>query len=333
MHILTGANGLLGTYIATDYILREENLCCIVRSKKSKEVLLKTLETLTRRKVSEFENLLSIKTADIRDYYLIEDIINEGDVIIHAAACVSFNPQDKQKLFDINIDGTRNLVNAALHKKAKKLIHISSVAAIGRVGENQIVNEKVPWIDSKWNTNYAISKRNAELEVWRGIEEGLDAAIVNPTIVLGYTIHGNSSSSIFHQINKGFPFVSHGVNGYVGAKDVAQIINKLVHSEINNERFILNAGNISYEKLFGQIAQNLGRKPPGFYVKPWMKWFVLPLAKAVSLLTGKAPFVTKEVFRTSMSVNQYSADKIEKRLNYSFTPISQIVDEVCQLMS
>lgn len=333
MHILSGANGLVGTYIVAQYLRKNRLICCVVRSKESQKRLVQTVEKLLGQPAENFVHLIEFAQGDIQDYYFLEDLINEGDIVLHAAACVSFNPKDKEKLFDVNIEGTRNVVNSALHKKAEKLLFVSSVAAIGRAKEGVLINEETPWIDSKYNSNYAVSKRGAELEVWRGAEEGLKVAIVNPTIILGYTQKGNSSSSIFHNIKKGFPFVSKGINGYVGAEDVAKISVELADSNICNERFVLNGGNISYNDLFSSIARKLEKKPPSINVKAWMKWIVLPVAKLISILTGRAPFVTKEVFRTSMATHKYSASKIEKQLNYQFTPINQVVEETCKLMS
>lgn len=325
---------MVGCYLIAE-LLQDVSctMVCAVRSEKAQAQLLadvSVLSGISKKKVGE---TLSFVYGDISDFQFLEENMDETTIVIHAAASVSFNPKDKEMLFETNIEGTANVVNACLHRKVKKMVYVSSVAAIGRTETEDFIDESTAWQESKRNSIYAISKHHGELEVWRGIEEGLDAIMVNPTVVLGYTSQGNSSSSIFHNIKKGFAFSSDGINGFVGANDVAKAIVLLSKSEVKGERYVLCSENLKFSTLFSQIAMHLGKKEPRIMVKSWMKWIALPIAKIHSLLSGKAPFVTKEVFDTSLSINQYSAKKIESDFGFSFTPIVQIVDDVASKMS
>lgn len=333
MYYLTGGSGLVGTYVLAELMRNKVEVKCLIRSKESELVMLETVATLLGKHTNEFQHLIETINGEVEDYYTVEGSISEGDVVIHAAAAVSFDSRQRTVIFDTNIEGTRNVVNACLHKKAERLIYVSSVAAIGRTPHLEWVTEETPWQDSSSNTLYAISKYHAELEVWRAMEEGLKAVIVNPTIVLGYTLRGNSSSSIFHQIKKGFPFTSEGINGFVGAKDIASSVLKLIDENVTGERFILNSENLSYDHLFSLTAQGLNKPEPRFYVNQWMKWIILPLAYILSIVSRKPPFVTKEVFATSLAEHKYSADKIKERIGFDFTPVRQVVEEITQLMS
>ena len=207
MYFITGANGLVGSYVTAELLLQgRTDIICGVRSELTKDQLLKDLCKLTNWNKQKLEDSLVFAVGDILDSYYLESYINTDSMVIHTAANVSFDPKDKDRLFETNIKGTENVVNACIFAKVKKMCYVSSVAAIGRTGSSEFITEETVWEDSKRNTNYAISKRYAELEVWRGSEEGLKMVIVNPTVVMGYTSQGNSSSSIFHNIKKRISF-------------------------------------------------------------------------------------------------------------------------------
>ena len=296
MYLVIGGNGLVGSYLITELLRQGLPTKCTLRTEQAKQDLLDTILIIGGLEMKERMHLLEFAFGDIRDFLFLEDLMDKNTIVLHTAATVSFDPRDKQMLFDVNIDGTTNVVNACLYKNVKKLVYTSSVAAIVSAEGSQAIDENTNWQEDKKNTNYALSKRFAEYEVWRGIEEGLNGCIVNPTIILGYTKNGNSSSSIFHNIKNGFPFYSNGINGFVGAVDVAKIIVRIANSDIAEQRFVLNAGNTSYKELFKQIAKQLGKREPRIEVKHWMKWITLPIAWLWSKISGKPPFVTKEVF-------------------------------------
>ena len=159
---------------------------------------------------------------DILDTNILEAAMEGVDAIVHSAAKVSFVAAEQQSMFKTNIEGTANVVNAALLKNVKRLLYVSSVASLGRTANGETVTEKKQWEDSKLNTSYAISKYNAEMEVWRGIGEGLNAVIVNPSTILGYGDWNNSSCAIFKSSYNEFPWYSNGVNGFVAVEDVAK---------------------------------------------------------------------------------------------------------------
>lgn len=332
VQIILGANGLIGSFLTYKLSQTDKALLCVVRSEKGRNQLLNQLKAFDKLNNT---NTTSPKMVfgDILDYYFLEDLFDTNDTVYHCAALVSFNPFDRNKIFKTNVEGTTNVVNAGLSKKIVKLCYISSVAAIGRNGSGKMVDENTFWENNEYNSNYAISKYEAELEVWRGSEEGLKTFIVNPTIVLGYTATGSSSSNIFYQLKKGFPFKSNGSNGFVGVQDVVSAIIQLNHANIFNERFILNSENLKYAQVFDFIAKAMGKKTPPYFIKPWMKWLALPIAKIQSLLTGKAPFISQEIFNTALEHNKYSSKKIKDAIGFEFTPIPQIVSDTVKMMS
>lgn len=305
MVLVTGANGLLGSYIVR-----------VLHEQKKPFVALK-------RRNSNIESLADLpdilwRDADVNDYDSLLDAVEGVTGIIHTAAIVSFNPQKTEKLFKVNTEGTQNIVNAALAKKVNRLLHVSSVAALGRQKDQIEIDETNKWVDSGINSYYAQSKYKAELEVYRGQEEGLSTVIINPSVILGYSNWDKSSSQLFKYAWQEKPFYMEGSMNFVDVRDVAEIAVRLFSSGIDNERFILNAGSVSFKTFFDTLAQNFGRKGPTIRVgKPFLK----PLAAAESLRTrllGTEPIITRETARLAGTHFHYNAQKIQKRLEYKF---------------
>ncbi len=332
MNIVIGANGLVGLYLVAKLLNEGEEVTCLVRSQVVADELHLALQIKMKVNLATLAKIKYVH-ANILDYPKLEECFGKDDHIYHLAALVSFNEQDKTLLFETNIEGTANVVNAALEKKVKVLAYISSVAALGRQNNQTIVTEDHDFIHHNKNSNYAISKYYAELEVWRGKEEGLNIVVVNPTIILGYAIKGQSSASIFTKVKNKFKFTSDGVNGFVAAEDVANCLYLLVTKKIFNHRFILNGENMSYSKLFSLIANEMNLNFSRYLLKRWMKWPAIILAKIWSLITQKTPFISAEIIETALANNQYSNAKITAAIAYDFMPIEKAVKNTVNIMS
>ena len=228
-----------------------------------------------------------------------------------------------------NIEGTANLINLCLEKNNFKCFcHVSSVASLGRVSENILIDETNEWIPGKHNSNYGISKYGAEREVWRGIAEGLNAVIVNPSIIVGPGNWNKGSSEIFLRIKNGFKFYTNGTSGFVDVVDVSSAMQFLVEQNILGERYILNSKNISFKDLFILIANELHTNPPFIHVQPWVSAIVWRLEKLRSQITGKKPFITKETAHSGHQLYSYNAHKIEA-LGFKFIPFNQTIKTTC----
>ena len=236
-------------------------------------------------------------------------------------------------MMSINVNGTANLVNIALEKKVKKFCHVSSIAAIGRAENDRVIDEKTRWRASKRNSTYAISKYGAEREVWRGIAEGLDAVIVNPSIILGPGEVESGSGKLIKTILNGLKFYTPGVNGYVDVRDVVKTMIMLVKSDISGERFVLSAENLSYKVLFEMISKELGKSPPTYKATNWMGEIAWRLAYLKGKLTLSKPIITKETAKTAVNIYRYSNSKIMEQLDLHFIPIEQTIKEACDYYS
>lgn len=327
MILITGATGLLGSYLLLD--LLSENNSDIKALYRNKSSIQKTETIFSYYKK---ENLLSkIKwiKADVRDYGSIENHIDASTMVYHLAAVVDFGKLSKTEIYDINVNGSKNVVNACLNKNAKKLCFASSVAAIGKSNSDDPSNESHHFNKAKANSIYSLSKYFAQQEVWRGYHEGLDTVVVNPSIILGAGNWNSGSSKLFSFAKKN-KFHTDGITGYVDVRDVARIMKILMNSDISGESFILNSENLSYKDLFSKIAIAMGQKAPNIRVsKKLME--ILWRSLAIGKLFGLRPSITREIAKASFSKTFYSAQKIKDAINYEFIEIDSSINHIAEI--
>ncbi len=317
--LITGATGFLGSYL-TRYLFQNgyTNIIALKRARSRMDM------------VSDIVDKVTWIEGDILDVPFLEDILRGYQIeqIYHCAAVVSFDPRDREEMYQINVTGTENIVNLALEYGIKKLIHVSSIAAIGRDEKHPHVSEQSKWQRSPLNSHYAISKFQAEQEVWRGVAEGLTAAIVNPTIIMGSQVWEQGTGRLFQQVWDGLRFYTEGVTGYVDVRDVVRFMVQLMESPTDNQRFILNGENISFKNMFEQIAQVLNKKPATIHVTPFIRQIAWRVEWLKSRLTGKRPLITQETARTAGKTFYFHSDKSLKVFpNFAYTPIAQTIQQ------
>lgn len=316
--LVTGATGFIGSYLVR-YLLRQghDNLRCMRQPSSSM--------TLLQDAASRVEWV----EADLLDVLALEDAMNGVVQVYHCAAVVSFNDKDARNMLKINAEGTANLVNLSLDFGVEKFVHVSSIAAIGRKPNDPNIDEQTAWKEDGWNSPYGISKHRAEMEVWRGMAEGLNAAIVNPANVLGSGHwHGRTSTGqIFHQIWNGLRFHPLGGTGFVDVRDVVRFMVLLMESDISGERYILSAENLPFKQVFDEIAAAIGVKPPSIPVTPLIRETAWRAAWLASKLTGKPAFITKQTARSSARTFFYDNKKSLAAFPFQYTPISQTIRE------
>ncbi len=326
MILVTGGSGLVGSHLLFDLINSGKKVRVLKREKTSIDLVKKIFAYYTPNSASLLDSIEWV-TGDITDIYSLYDVLDGVDYVYHTAGFVSFNSSDKQEIMKVNATGTANVVNACLHKNVKKLCHVSSIATLGRENNNGIMNEETHWISSNKNSVYAVSKYNAEREVWRGTAEGLPAVIINPSIIIGPGNWDKGSSQLFKQVWDGLKFYTHGVNGYVDVRDVSKCMIQLMNHPIENSNFIVSSENIDYFTLFSMIAKNLNKKAPSIKVTSFLSEIAWRTEKAKFLLTGKAPLITKETARTAFQKYYFSNEKIKKILDFEFIPISESIHQ------
>ena len=337
MVFITGCTGLVGSHLVAELIRqkandeRQKTLSTIKLLCRKNSDLSLLNRVLKRYGFNEIPSSIEFVYGDVTDYDILEDAMKDVDEVYHCAAVVSFDPSDRKNIMTINVEGTKNMVNAALHCGVKKFCHVSSIAALGRALEGEAIDEESPWTQSKNNSVYSISKHEAEMGVWRGIAEGLDATIVNPSLILGAGRWNTSSCELFTTIAKGFPFYTTGVNGFVDVKDVVRAMMTLMDNNKFGERYCLNGALISYHELFNLMAKNFGVRAPHIKVSKTLSEIAWRLFWIMGKIQGKKPLITKETARTSTRIYSYSSAKIIKDLNFQFTPIDKSIKYICEI--
>jgi nucleoside-diphosphate-sugar epimerase len=235
-------------------------------------------------------------------------------------------------MLEVNVEGTANVVNACLENGVKKLCHVSSIAALGQSEKGEIIDETAKWKTSRLNSGYAVSKYGGEREVWRGMEEGLKAVIVNPSAIIGAGCHAKATNSLFHSIRSFIPFYTTGVNGYVDVRDVVKAMIILMESPVSGERFVLNSENLPLRDFFGKAADVLGRPQPRFAVNGLLLNTIAWMDEMRGRITGSKPLLTQENVRAAMSKSTYSSEKFRSAFKYSFIPISESLSEAFRIL-
>ena len=315
MILVTGGSGLVGSHLIS-YLLKQG----------------KSVRAIYRKQPPNLSdvNLEWIK-GDILDVLDLETALIGVTNVYHCAAIVSFNPKEKKQLFQTNIEGTANVVNACIDAGIEKLIYVSSVAALGRFNKAEIVTETMKWSENDETSAYGKTKFLAEMEVWRGIGEGLNTVIVNPTIILGSGDWETGSTSIFKTAYNEFPWFTNGTTGFVDVADVVRAMVMLMNSNISGERFILNGVNIPYKEIFTKIAVQFDKKPPYKNVTKPIAELVWRAEALTGLITGKKPLLTKETARTAQTKVVYDSTKLlNASPEFVYTPIDESINRICK---
>jgi dihydroflavonol-4-reductase len=319
MILVTGASGFLGSELVKQLIANGESVRIIVRPSSDISDL------------ASIKDKIEIMEGDILDVPSLEIAMDGIEKIYHSAAVIGYDDSFYDSMYKCNIEGTANVVNVALTKGIKKLLHVSSIAAIGGK-PNDLITEETKWEKNEWTTHYGITKMLAEREVWRAEQEGLEVVIVNPGIILGSSSNENKATMrVFKRIASGkMPFYSNGTNGFIDVRDVAKICIQLMNSPVHSERFILINQNLSFKDYFERIAKRLNVQPPKRALNKTLGNVFLFADWMASTLSRRKRSFTKEIFKVSMEHFEYSNEKIKRQLDYTFIPFDETIDTIAQ---
>ncbi|MBE0647253.1 MAG: NAD-dependent epimerase/dehydratase family protein [Bacteroidales bacterium] len=328
MILVTGGTGLLGSHLLLELVKQKKPVRAIYRDARKKEMVRKVFSYYSENPDELFSGIEWIE-ADLLDYESIERSLDNITEIYHSGAIVSFYPKDHKKMLKVNIEGTANLVNLAIEKKVAGFCYVSSVATLGRAENDGESNEETFWVPSKKNSVYSQSKYGAEQEVWRGMAEGLNAVIVNPSVILGPGFW-DDNSGLFRLVYNGLKYYTRGVNGYVDARDVARAMIGVMEQDAFGERFIVSADNLSYQQLFTLMATYLNKPAPTVNVPSSMTQIAWRIEAIRSFLTQSKPEVTREMATTTSQVYTYSNKKLKERLGFTFITPEESIREICR---
>ena len=317
MILVTGANGLLGSYLVKELVKKGERVRGLKRAGSDLSLL------------DGYADKVEWVQGDVRDIFSLEEAMKGVTRVYHIAALISMQPRDLGLMLSINAEGTANVVNAALGSNIEKLLYVSSVAAFGRPERAvKMIDENYDIKDSKDNFAYFKSKLYAERELWRGIAEGLNAVIINPSTILGGGFWNFPPNGIFSHVHSGPPFYTTGVNGFVDVRDVVEIAIRLMDSDISGEKFIVSAENASFRDVMWMAADAMKTRRP--YIRSGkalgeLGWRIEALK---SLFSTPSQLVTRDSVSIGQNDFYYSNDKICKALGFTFRPLAETISDV-----
>ncbi len=329
MVLVTGGTGLVGAHLLIHLLEKGENVRAIYRNLES---IQKTEALFSLYKKEALYQSIQWQQADILDIPSLENAFDNIVQVYHCAALISFDPKEEDLVRKTNIEGTANIVNFCLHKNIKKLCHVSSIAALGDLAEHEhIITEETEWNPEKPHSDYAISKYGAEMEIWRGQQEGLEVVIVNPGVIIGPGFWNQGSGALFTKVKKGLPFYTKGSTGFIAVADVVSILYQLMESPIHGERFTLISQNIIFKDLLFSIADALKVKRPKYHATPFMINTLSKLDWISSMLFGQKRQLSKASARSSYSTDLYSNEKIKNALNIEFIDVPNYIKYITDL--
>ncbi len=331
MILVTGATGLVGGHLLW-HLLQEQDKVIAIKRKTSRLEPLKKIFGFYTNEPNIYLSRVEWREADLLDAEAINQAMEGISILYHCAAIVSLSGSDGH-LMDTNVEGTKIITEAALQHKIKKICFVSSIAACGfSEDKNEIITEDSEWKMSSHSSAYAVSKLNAEKIIWEAVDKGLDAVIVNPGVILGFSGTSSSSSLLFEQVRKGLIFYTYGGSGYVDVQDVAKAMIQLTNSPISGERFILVSENNSNKEIIEWMADGFNKR------RPWINMTKTPLliigffAEIIGKIFRFTPLMDRNFAASATNRTYYSSEKIRNALDYEFNPISKCISEVCAYM-
>jgi dihydroflavonol-4-reductase len=308
MNFITGATGMLGTHIVGELLQRGLPVVAGCRHLDNTAECLRLL----RFKGYTEEQIASIqwRICDVLDTDSLSNAFEGCTTIYHTAAIVSYHAKDRGLMYETNVQGTANVVNVALELGGMQLIHVSSIAALGKAHPGETLDERTEWKNSAYNTHYGITKHLSDLEVWRGVQEGLQAVVVHPGFIVGAGSFERSSPSVFKKINEGLRFYPPGGTGFISATQCAKMMVDLRLKNITNEAFVFVTKSESMHWLFASIARSLNAKVPNTLAKPWMLQAARIAEWLKEIFTGKKALVTKETIKNASIRFHYNTQKL-----------------------
>jgi len=327
MILVTGGTGLVGAHLLYQLVLKHPKVRATHRASSDLASVKKVFSYYTKDVEALYQKIEWV-AANITEIPQLTQAFQGITHVYHCAAFVSFNPKHYHALKKANVEGTANVVNIALANHVKKMCYVSSIATLGKSLNGEGITEETPWNPEDKNSVYSITKYGAEMEVWRGTQEGLDAVIVNPGVILGEGYWHSSSGRLITRAAKGVKYYTEGSSGFVDIKDVVKGMVSLMESDIKNERFVLVSENLTYKEFLGGLSVALGKPAPSKSISKRTLLFLSSLDWLSSNLFGTKRRLLKGIIHSMFRYSKYDASKIEKALDFQFTPYEETITRI-----
>lgn len=312
--LITGGTGFIGSNLA-DALLQRGYAVRILRRRSSNLVNVEHLPVEHR-------------VGDVRDVGSLREAMRGCDTVFHTAAIVSFWRPLHQLQYEVNVGGTRNVVDACLKENIERLVHTSSIAAIGHPTSGMLADEITPFNWQHVESGYKNSKHMAEQEIKRGVERGLNAVMVNPAVVIGPgDIHFNGGKIIRSVKRHQALFYIKGGMNIVFVEDVVRGHISAAVKGKTGERYILGGENLTHKQAFQMTAQVVGGVIPRIRMPISVLRVAAKLFDAAGTLLKREPMVTSELFFGAGLQNWYSSEKAQRELGYTITPFREALEK------
>ncbi len=327
MNLITGGTGFLGAHLAALLLKQQQNVRILKRPTSSLEEFMLIFDYHFGSSKETMIKKIHFQDGDLLNPFDIEDALQNVSSVYHCAAFVSFRRKDKREMNRVNVLGTKTLVNVILDHQNIGLCHVSSIAALGRSNNHEMINENTLWENNGHNSAYSVSKYLGELEVWRGIAEGLKAFIVQPGVLLGPGLLSKGTSKLFALVKSGLKYYTKGVNGYIDVEDTASRMIFLMNKKISGDRFVLVSENLSYIDLFRYIASALNVQPPSVHAGYQLRKLVVFVDLIKSLLSLSPRTFSSDFARLAGQKSMYDSAKILQLFPEKFTHIAETIHQ------
>ena len=321
--LVTGGTGMLGANVLEQLTRKGFSVRATKRPTSSFKLIHKVFERSAENPIEQFSRIEWVE-ADLLNAEQMLNATRNIQLVFHAGAMVSFSPKNSKEIIQTNQQGTANLVDACIANDVKEICYVSSIAALGKAKNGEAIDETCAWEGDKGQGAYAISKHRGEIEVMRALEHGIRLNIVCPSIILGPDQLDGVSGQIISLVSKGLPIYTNGIIGYVDARDVAKIMIKLMlETDLNGERFIANAEDITFRQTFEIMAELLEKRKPFIRIYPWMSYLSYPFILLFGFLIGKGAFISFSNMMFIFNKSKYSNKKVRQMLDFQFTSVEE----------
>jgi len=325
MVFVTGGTGLLGSHLIYSLVTSGEKVRATFRDVSKIQRVSSLFDFYSSSHLFDQIDWIS---CDVLDVVTLETAMIGCNEVYHCAAKVSFLSRDFQSMLKINREGTANVVNCALSLSVERFCYVSSTAAVGKTMDTSgtyFVVESNKWDPTEPHSGYAISKYVSENEVWRGIEEGLNAVIINPSVIIGPGNWNESSLTIFRTLSKGLKFYTSGSNAFVDVRDVVKAMRSLINTPSSfHQRYLCTGNNTSFLNLFQLIAKEMKIKPPSLFAGKFLSGLAWILSSFIGWFTGKVT-ITKDSAKSAQSKVIYDSNKLISTLNFQFKSLEETI--------
>jgi len=325
MILVTGGTGFIGSHLLLFLARKDKKTRAIYRNKQNIQKTKSLFEMYSAHPDELFQKIEWVM-ADITDISQLEDVFQGITQVYHTAAMVSFNPRDRQQMHMVNVAGTNNLLTLSLQYKIQKFVHLSSIAALGAY--DNPITEETHWNWKENHSEYAVTKYLSEMEVWRATQEGLNAVIINPSVVLGAGFWQENTGKIIAQVDAGMKFYTPGGTGFVDVWDVVKVMHALMESDIATTSFIVSAYNLTYKDLLTTIAKELHKPTPKYALPRIFAELYWRFEKVKSLIFKTPQKLSKSMTKTLYSTHQYSSKNLIEKTNFTFIPFEASIANI-----